>query len=154
MTTGTSAADVGLSLFCFGPCFRSRFHSTYLNLAGRHAYRLLGSGKNWQALRCTDRCGFHAYAKRCNRLKVLVVASASCRPCYQTVQLIAPNVFEQEVHEVPIWTTASNGRLPGMNSEGFGGASRDRTDGLVVANDALSQLSYSTVLIGNVTGTF
>ena len=25
----------------------------------------------------------------------------------------------------------------------FGGASRDRTDGLVVANDALSQLSYS-----------
>ncbi len=27
----------------------------------------------------------------------------------------------------------------------FGGASRDRTDGLVVANDALSQLSYSPV---------
>jgi hypothetical protein len=27
--------------------------------------------------------------------------------------------------------------------ERFGGASRDRTDGLVVANDALSQLSYS-----------
>ena len=27
--------------------------------------------------------------------------------------------------------------------ENFGGASRDRTDGLVVANDALSQLSYS-----------
>jgi hypothetical protein len=26
---------------------------------------------------------------------------------------------------------------------GIGGASRDRTDGLVVANDALSQLSYS-----------
>jgi hypothetical protein len=28
---------------------------------------------------------------------------------------------------------------------GIGGASRDRTDGLVVANDALSQLSYSPV---------
>src|ERR1700730_283804 len=28
----------------------------------------------------------------------------------------------------------------------FGGASRDRTDGLVVANDALSQLSYSPTL--------
>ena len=27
--------------------------------------------------------------------------------------------------------------------EGFGGASRDRTDDLIVANDALSQLSYS-----------
>jgi hypothetical protein len=27
--------------------------------------------------------------------------------------------------------------------EKIGGASRDRTDGLVVANDALSQLSYS-----------
>jgi hypothetical protein len=27
----------------------------------------------------------------------------------------------------------------------IGGASRDRTDGLVVANDALSQLSYSPV---------
>ena len=26
-----------------------------------------------------------------------------------------------------------------------GGASRDRTDGLVVANDALSQLSYSPI---------
>jgi hypothetical protein len=26
---------------------------------------------------------------------------------------------------------------------GFGGASRDRTDDLIVANDALSQLSYS-----------
>ena len=29
----------------------------------------------------------------------------------------------------------------------FGGASRDRTDGLVVANDALSQLSYSPTLV-------
>jgi hypothetical protein len=28
---------------------------------------------------------------------------------------------------------------------GVGGASRDRTDGLVVANDALSQLSYSPI---------
>ncbi len=28
----------------------------------------------------------------------------------------------------------------------FGGASRDRTDGLVVANDALSQLSYSPTM--------
>jgi hypothetical protein len=28
-------------------------------------------------------------------------------------------------------------------AEKIGGASRDRTDGLVVANDALSQLSYS-----------
>ena len=28
-------------------------------------------------------------------------------------------------------------------TEKIGGASRDRTDGLVVANDALSQLSYS-----------
>jgi hypothetical protein len=29
--------------------------------------------------------------------------------------------------------------------EGYGGASRDRTDDLIVANDALSQLSYSPV---------
>ena len=29
--------------------------------------------------------------------------------------------------------------------EEFGGASRDRTDDLIVANDALSQLSYSPV---------
>ena len=29
--------------------------------------------------------------------------------------------------------------------ERIGGASRDRTDGLVVANDALSQLSYSPI---------
>jgi hypothetical protein len=28
---------------------------------------------------------------------------------------------------------------------GFGGASRDRTDDLIVANDALSQLSYSPI---------
>ena len=27
----------------------------------------------------------------------------------------------------------------------FGGASRDRTDDLIVANDALSQLSYSPI---------
>ena len=33
--------------------------------------------------------------------------------------------------------------------ERFGGASRDRTDGLVVANDALSQLSYSPTLRSN-----
>jgi hypothetical protein len=35
--------------------------------------------------------------------------------------------------------------------ERFGGASRDRTDDLIVANDALSQLSYSPVQgwIGN-----
>ena len=30
----------------------------------------------------------------------------------------------------------------------FGGASRDRTDDLIVANDALSQLSYSPTLVG------
>jgi hypothetical protein len=30
----------------------------------------------------------------------------------------------------------------------IGGASRDRTDGLVVANDALSQLSYSPTQVG------
>ncbi len=30
--------------------------------------------------------------------------------------------------------------------ERFGGASRDRTDDLIVANDALSQLSYSPTL--------
>jgi hypothetical protein len=29
--------------------------------------------------------------------------------------------------------------------ENFGGASRDRTDDLIVANDALSQLSYSPI---------
>ena len=32
--------------------------------------------------------------------------------------------------------------------KGNGGASRARTDGLVVANDALSQLSYSPTRIG------
>jgi hypothetical protein len=32
--------------------------------------------------------------------------------------------------------------------EKIGGASRDRTDGLVVANDALSQLSYSPTQVG------
>jgi hypothetical protein len=31
-----------------------------------------------------------------------------------------------------------------------GGASRDRTDDLIVANDALSQLSYSPVKVGSV----
>ena len=30
----------------------------------------------------------------------------------------------------------------------FGGASRDRTDDLIVANDALSQLSYSPTVAG------
>ena len=30
----------------------------------------------------------------------------------------------------------------------FGGASRDRTDDLIVANDALSQLSYSPIRLG------
>ena len=30
----------------------------------------------------------------------------------------------------------------------FGGASRDRTDDLIVANDALSQLSYSPTKVG------
>jgi hypothetical protein len=32
--------------------------------------------------------------------------------------------------------------------EKIGGASRDRTDDLIVANDALSQLSYSPVQCG------
>jgi hypothetical protein len=31
----------------------------------------------------------------------------------------------------------------------FGGASRDRTDDLIVANDALSQLSYSPLTAGS-----
>ena len=32
----------------------------------------------------------------------------------------------------------------------FGGASRDRTDDLIVANDALSQLSYSPTVCGSI----
>jgi hypothetical protein len=35
------------------------------------------------------------------------------------------------------------GEQSGQVIEKFGGASRDRTDDLIVANDALSQLSYS-----------
>jgi hypothetical protein len=40
--------------------------------------------------------------------------------------------------------------LRGLDFTGLlnGGASRDRTDGLVVANDALSQLSYSPTQVG------
>ena len=38
--------------------------------------------------------------------------------------------------------------------EKIGGASRDRTDDLIVANDALSQLSYSPVQVGSVTQVF
>ena len=34
-------------------------------------------------------------------------------------------------------------RAKHMEREGLGGAERDRTAGLVIANDALSQLSYS-----------
>ena len=38
---------------------------------------------------------------------------------------------------------------PSPGREGkFGGASRDRTDDLIVANDALSQLSYSPTKVG------
>jgi hypothetical protein len=36
--------------------------------------------------------------------------------------------------------------LSQLTANGFGGASRDRTDDLIVANDALSQLSYSPLL--------
>jgi hypothetical protein len=39
----------------------------------------------------------------------------------------------------------ANGEKYVQVDEKIGGASRDRTDGLVVANDALSQLSYSPV---------
>ena len=37
----------------------------------------------------------------------------------------------------------ANGEKNGQVDEKIGGASRDRTDDLIVANDALSQLSYS-----------
>ena len=36
----------------------------------------------------------------------------------------------------------------------IGGASRDRTDDLIVANDALSQLSYSPVQVGGTSKPF
>jgi hypothetical protein len=35
--------------------------------------------------------------------------------------------------------------------EFFGGASQDRTDDLIIANDALSQLSYSPTNLGSLT---
>ena len=38
--------------------------------------------------------------------------------------------------------------------EKIGGASRDRTDDLIVANDALSQLSYSPVQVGSIAQLF
>ena len=43
------------------------------------------------------------------------------------------------------WITALNRSIPGPTGEisNFGGAERDRTAGLLVANEALSQLSYS-----------
>ena len=44
-----------------------------------------------------------------------------------------------------------HGRKSRQVIEKIGGASRDRTDGLVVANDALSQLSYSPVPDGVLT---
>ena len=36
----------------------------------------------------------------------------------------------------------------------IGGASRDRTDDLIVANDALSQLSYSPLQVGSIAELF
>ena len=41
-----------------------------------------------------------------------------------------------------------HGRKGRQVVEKIGGASRDRTDDLIVANDALSQLSYSPVRCG------
>jgi hypothetical protein len=47
-----------------------------------------------------------------------------------------------------------HGRKSRQVVEKIGGASRDRTDDLIVANDALSQLSYSPVQVGPVTPLF
>ena len=43
-----------------------------------------------------------------------------------------------------------NGSKTRQVVEKIGGASRDRTDDLIVANDALSQLSYSPVCWGSI----
>ena len=40
----------------------------------------------------------------------------------------------------------------GQIVEKIGGASRDRTDDLIVANDALSQLSYSPTCVAGTSG--
>ena len=44
--------------------------------------------------------------------------------------------------ETPHQTIACAAGAPLDQTKGFGGADRDRTDDLVIANDALSQLSY------------
>ena len=50
------------------------------------------------------------------------------------------------------WGTTRHASLrDGCNWETFGGASRDRTDDLIVANDALSQLSYSPMSVDSAT---
>jgi hypothetical protein len=46
------------------------------------------------------------------------------------------------------WPSSKLTRSSGSRACYFGGASRDRTDDLIVANDALSQLSYSPTRVG------
>jgi hypothetical protein len=51
-------------------------------------------------------------------------------------------------------TRTSVNRKGFAQERNFGGASRDRTDDLIVANDALSQLSYSPTCAENCDRTF
>src|SRR5690349_17739537 len=78
-----------------------------------------------------------------------------CRALGDRAPAIAGNSLRQPPASLLFWT--SNGpRLKVWVCKWlkFGGASRDRTDDLIVANDALSQLSYSPVQVGSIACSF
>ena len=59
--------------------------------------------------------------------------------------MLTPGAYEASRFYVPVGQAVS---VDVLKEVYFGGASRDRTDDLIVANDALSQLSYSPTFGG------
>jgi hypothetical protein len=60
-----------------------------------------------------------------------------------SVLVLAERVNGKRIDRIPLPRKLRAAMQRSFSSNLFGGASRARTDGLVVANDALSQLSYS-----------
>jgi hypothetical protein len=135
------------------------------NVLRRHikpAAKKLGLHVNWRCLR-TSHATWLVQAgadpksvqgqMRHSRISNTMEIYAQIVPLAQRRALEQLSEFTKDftVHYGPIsrfFEVHRNGCNRRQTIEKIGGASRDRTDGLVVANDALSQLSYSPLRLG------
>jgi len=120
-------------------CFRTS-HATWLVQAGADPKSVQGQMRHSRIATTLD---IYAQFVPESQRRAIDKMMAMVDERHATVQAAETKPVSRQLLSELEANGSRSGERPVLSNRKFGGASRDRTDDLIVANDALSQLSYS-----------